>query len=119
MLGLQIEEDWKNDSEKRFEKFIFRTIDTSTKIENILEYNKPEEKIIQSSSIISKKLNQDFFNPKENKKRQKLISKKKYDENKHEETLYELIALTENEILLKKKKSRKVNSNFFLFLKIK
>jgi hypothetical protein len=114
MLGMHKEEDWKNDSGKRFEKFIFRTIDTSSKIENIHEYNKPEEKIIQSSTNTSKKLNQDFFNQKKNKKRQKLNSKKKNIENKPEDTVYELLALTEKEILLQKKKLRQVK--FFLIL---
>lgn len=40
MLGLPIEEEWKIDTERRFEKFIFRTIDTSTKIENKLSKGK-------------------------------------------------------------------------------
>ena len=114
MLELPIEEDWKIDTEKRFEKFIFRTIDTSTKIENKSDNDKIKEKKIVTSMTISEKINEKFQLEKKIKKGLSLDSKMKNEENKNEETLYELIALSQNEILLQKKKIRQVKqfSNF-------
>ena len=108
MLGFHIEEEWKIDSEKRFEKFIFRTIDTSSVCENKPISDKTEEKINTTSPIKPEKMQEN--NPPENTKikRKRLNSKKKNLTKKCKETLYELISITENEILLKKKKYKQV-----------
>ena len=43
MLGHPIQEDWNIDSGKRFEKFIFRTIETSSRLQNKLNFNKTKD----------------------------------------------------------------------------
>ena len=108
MLGFQIEEEWKIDSERRFEKFIFRTIDTSSVLENKLTPDKTEEKINTFSPIKPEKMQENF--PPENVKikRKRLISNKKNMTKKCSGTLYELISISENEILLQKKTYKQV-----------
>ena len=108
MLGIHIDEEWKFDSEKRFEKFIFRTIDTSSIIENKVDYDKTEEKRIVTSIKSPEKIKENLSPEKKNIKRKRLNSKKRTRKNKDEETLYELISISENEILLQKKQRRQV-----------
>ena len=107
MLGIHIEEEWKIDSDKRFEKFIFRTIDTSSIIENKVTVDKTEEKKRATSIKKSEKIKENPALAK-NFKKKRLNSKKKNLKNKSEKTLYELISVTETDILLQKKQYRKV-----------
>lgn len=112
MLGIQIEQEWKIDPDKRFEKFIFKTIDTSNIKENKPQSNKFEETKLKTNIQKSEQIKENFsFDTKDKIKTQK-SSKTKIQKNKGKEALYELISISENVILLQKKKNRQVKKIF-------
>lgn len=108
MLNPPIEKDRNNKAIKKFDRCIFKTIDTSSKAKK--KANKLE--LRKLNAILNNKTNKNKEENKQSENKQKLnISYKNNQELKDSiknETVYEIISSTDRSILLKKKSKRDV-----------
>lgn len=112
MLGSPIEEVCKIDSGKRFEKFIFRIIETSSGLQNKLNFNKNKDIKRRRSVKKLEKIKENLPRERKNINRLRQYSNRKNLRNMKEDHLYELISVSKDRILLKKKKLRQVKYVF-------
>ena len=112
MLGSPIEEVCKIDSGKRFEKFIFRIIETSSGLQNKLNFNKNKDIKRRRSVKKLEKIKENLPKERKNINRLRKYSNRKNLRNMKEDYLYELISVSKDRILLQKKKLRQVKYVF-------
>ena len=112
MLGSPIEEVCKIDSGKRFEKFIFRIIETSSGLQNKLNFNKTKDIKRRRSIKKLEKIKENLPRERKNINRLRQYSNRKNLRNMKEDHLYELISVSKDRILLQKKKLRQVKYVF-------
>lgn len=108
MLAPSKELDWKFDIEKKNEKFIFRTIDLSSPGSNTHKFNKIG---LLKQTRRKKKIEREkdeIHSESENKIKSESVSKAKKPPRRERNILYELISVTEELVLLQKKKQRYV-----------